>query len=34
MMGNIMIIDGFIKFLIENREVIIFAEELAKSKYF
>jgi len=34
MMGNIMIIDGFIKFLIENREVIIFAEELAKGKYF
>lgn len=34
MMGNIMIIDEFLKFLIENREVIIFAEELEKGKYF
>ena len=32
MMANIMIIDEFMKFLIENREVIIFAEELAKTK--
>ena len=34
MMGNIMIIDEFLKFLIENREVILFAEGLTKSKYF
>ena len=33
MMGNIMINDDFLKYLIENREVVIFTEELAKNKY-
>lgn len=33
MIGNIMINDDFLKYLIEKGEVVLFTEELAKNKY-